>query len=105
MVATWCLSNLPLLKNPSPSIQFIKYEEMLIKPEEILTNIFSQWNMPVPAETFNLIRKKSKSTLEGSNVEVPEKQLLAWKNKFTDVQLHKLRAVLDHYDVGAYYEY
>lgn len=105
MAATWCLSNMPLLKNPSPSIHFIKYEEMLIRPEEVLTNIFSQWNMPVPEETFNLIRKKSKSTLDGSNVEVPEKQLLAWKNKFTDVQLRKLKAVLDHYGVGAYYEY
>src|SRR4030095_12900169 len=105
LAATWCLSNMPLLKTPSPAIHFIRYEEMLMNPEAVLTNIFAQWSMPVPAETFNLIRRKSKSTLEGSNVEDPQKQLYAWKNKFTAAHLHKLKAVLDHYGAGAFYDY
>ena len=105
LAASWCLSNIPLLKNPSPVVYFITYEEMLLKPEEVLSNLFAQWNMQVPAEAGNLVRKKSKTTIEGSSVENPEKQLFAWKNKFTAEQLRKLKAVLDHYEAGSFYDY
>jgi hypothetical protein len=105
LAANWCLSNMPLLQNPSPLVHFIRYEEMLLKPEEVLSNLFAQWNIEVPSEVSSQVRKKSKTTIEGSSVEDPEKQLFAWKNKFTAAQLLKLKAVLDHYKAGDFYDY
>ena len=105
LAANWCLSNVPLLKNPSPAIHFIKYEEMVRSPEEVLKNLFFEWNMDVPPESGKLVRKESKTTVEGSKVQDPKEQLYSWKNKFTPNVLSKLKAVLDHYEVRHFYDY
>ncbi len=104
ITARWCLINLPALRHPENNERWITlaYEDLLTEPERELKRIFDRWGMAIPPGVEAQVRKPSSTTNEATFQRGTESQLRKWQDQFSDEQIGRMRAVLDHFEVEFY---
>jgi hypothetical protein len=99
LAAHWCLANQVPLSSPDNGRAWttVYYEHLLLDPERELRRIFDAWELPLPRHLLNRVRVPSAKTVDSRFLSKPARQLDKWKLAFSDEQLERLIAVLDHF--------
>jgi hypothetical protein len=99
LVARWCLANQVPLSSPENNRAWttVYYEHLLLDPRRELRRIFDNWELPLPRHVMNRVRVPSAKTTDSRFLDKPERQLDKWRHTFSDEQLERLVAVLEHF--------
>ena len=101
LLASWCLANkAPLSQKPSKWIT-IFYENLVYYPEEELKKIFKEWNLPIPENIFNEVRKPSRTVIN-SDTYLKEKLVSKWRENFNRQELNRYQIILDYFGITVY---
>ena len=103
LVAEWCLTNLPTLRNKNNNIGWINvnYEQLVLHPEIEISRFFREWDIEIPRKILSKIQTPSITTKKGSPL-TGEKQLSQWKNNLTTIQIKNMEKVMDYFEVEFY---
>lgn len=98
LAATWALDMIPTLNYDSKNVFKLKYEELFSNPELNFAKIYEFFDLKLPDNLSEIIRKPSSTTKQGSNIlDNPEKQLLTWKKHLNEEQAERVRAILSKF--------
>ncbi len=98
LTVNYCLSVIPRLKAQSKNLKIVKYENLFLNPEEEFNSIFEFFNLQVPSNLQEIIRKPSSTTKQGSNILTsPEDQLVTWKKFLTKEQVENISRILNQF--------
>lgn len=103
-VASWCLSNLPSLRDPEAGTRWITvyYEDLTLNPEEGLTQIFGAWGEAAPEAALEQARKPSRMTQGDALRSDPAEQVSKWRTAIAPDLISRMTAVLEHFGVTEY---
>ena len=104
VVATWCLLNLPSLKNERNDFDWITiyYEHLLTNPTEVFDLIFQRWQIEKPLGIQSAINKVSRTAVSLKDNFCPEHQLSKWKSTLDAKQISEMMHVLEYFGVDEY---
>lgn len=98
LAATWALDMIPTLNYESPNVLKMKYEELFSNPELNFAKIFEFFDLKLPDNLSDIIKKPSSTTKQGSNIiDNPEQQLLTWKKHLNEEQTNRVRVILSKF--------
>ncbi|MGR3804876.1 hypothetical protein [Marinibacterium profundimaris] len=103
-VASWCLSNTATLNDPDAEKLWVTmcYENLILSPEQELERLYSTWGQPVPDRVLSQVRRPSRMTQDNALQASPEAQVRKWRDSFSDAQIARMQAVLDHFNIRIY---
>lgn len=102
LTAVWCIHNTDSIKSKNKKWISLTYENTLLKPQQAIEYLFTEWGLGVPSTAYNLIEKPSRTTKEGSLKSNPMEQISKWKNYFSDEKIKSMKRVLDYFEVELY---
>lgn len=104
LTAFWCLTNQIPLNHHKNNQNWITlyYENLVVNPQKEIQQIFQKWKMQIPEGIEYVLRKKSWTTLDHVNVNVPEIQLSKWKRELNLDQVKRMSRVLKYFNVKVY---
>ena len=95
LAATWALDMIPTMNYDSKNVFKLKYEELFSNPELNFAKIFEFFDLKLPDNLSEIIKKPSSTTKHGSNIiDNPEKQLLTWKKHLSEERTERVRNML-----------
>ncbi len=102
LVALWCMQNQHVLQHPRNNLDWISisYEDLLLRPSEILGEIFFEWNIEIPGSLEQKIKQPS-TTSTKFRID-KEDQLIGWKTALSPETTSRLLHVLDYFEVDIY---
>jgi len=102
LIAFWCLSNKPSLdyKNRKQDVITVQYEDLILQPQETLSEILREWKLEYDLTNFNF--KKPSSTVSDTSPLSGKDQIDLWKSSFNSKEIEKMQAVLNHFGITEY---
>jgi len=104
LTAFWCLTNQIQLNHSKNNQDWITlyYENLVVNPQKEIQQIFQRWKIRIPERIEQVFRKKSWTTSDKINVNVPEIQLSRWKEELNPFQKKRMSRVLDYFNIIVY---
>ena len=103
LVGRWCINNFYALRE-TPEDKHIKvfYEEMLLYPKRVLTQLFKTWKMEMPESLLAKVEIPSSSDFKKDYRSDKEEQLQKWFKGFEHSELEELQVILDRFEIELY---
>lgn len=102
-VTEWCIRNKDFLNGTyNDDFHIIFYEDMVLRPEQVLENLSNAWDMDLNDVST---RNESGTTDVGDSVYEGQKQLSKWCGFFSDEEKKMMQSVLDRFKVKLYSAY
>lgn len=104
LVVGWCYANKYTLENPRNNRDWITvyYEELMRNPLYEIERIFSEWNVAIPNEICDTIKKPSETVKNNNFSADVDRQLSKWQRGFDKETLAKMARVLDYFQISFY---
>jgi len=104
LLASWCITNLVPLKNKRNNKDWVTvyYEHFITDPEQEVNRIFQRWQLDLPENIYDRVRKPSATIREATFQRSIEEQLVKWKQSFSKEQLKNMMAVLEYFELEHY---
>lgn len=104
LVAIWCMGNLVPLRHPRRGRDWVTvtYEELLMEPERVLSRLFRELGLDLPARAVEEAAEPSRTTKDPSFLRSRSAQLEKWREAFSSDELRRMQTVLAHFGVTEY---
>ena len=103
LIGRWCLNNYFAIKE-SKNNEVIKvhYEDLLLHPNTVLSNIFKIWNMETPPALFEKVNIPSSSDFRKDFRSDKNDQLKKWFEGFSNAELEDMEEILKRFEIDVY---
>jgi len=104
LLAYWCITNNLVLKHSQNNTAWISvnYEDLVLNPQETLSDIFKRWNLQLPPYLIEKIRTPSQTTIDHSQLKNPALQIRKWENEISEKELKTYQSILEYFGVSYY---
>lgn len=101
LTAVWCISNKQTIDNDRNGKDwiFLTYEDLFLRPEEMVKHIFDVWGLEVP---ISINYSKVSATSKGTDTKNKLAQLSKWQEAFTSDDIQRMSKVLEHFEIKLY---
>ena len=101
LTAVWCISNKQTIDNDRNGKDwiFLTYEDLFLRPEEMVKHIFDVWGLEVPV---SINYSKVSATSKGTDTKNKLAQLSKWQEAFTSDDIQRMSKVLEHFEIKLY---
>ncbi len=103
LIGRWCVNNyFAIQESKNNEVIKVHYEDLLLHPNTVITNIFKIWEMEIPNALFEKVNIPSSSDFRKDFRTDKNDQLKKWFIGFSQTELMEMEEILKRFEIDVY---
>jgi hypothetical protein len=101
----WCVTNLvPIRQFHSNKLNLVRYEKLVINPDEVIPMIFHILGLPFNDQIFSYMKRPSSTSKNTSAILIGKNITEQWKDELSSQQIDKIFSIVEEFGLSNLFE-